>query len=812
MSTETKRMHERLLALIAEQHPFAVPIVREALGAKKLLPEIVALAAKIPIPKAETTPFVPSEQRLQAEVARLTSCIEGFYAREQLAACLTAGDKLRLLRGMILTRAVDITLKRMFLSGEPKFRDAPFQGKGFRSLGQEAIYAAALGLQHGPTYSRDGAWHGDVVAPLIRDLGVALAFTDHDVDTSIESALNAQAGKSGPPLDGADLHIGALMQGVFPPAAPLGIATSMLTGMAMAAKLKGEKRAFVSFIGDGGSSLGEWHEAVNMAATNGLPMVFCVQNNQTALSTPVHQQSAARVFGDKAIGYGMPHITIDGTDPEAIFAAFTWATDLARGGGGPALIELVCMRMCGHAHHDDMLYLGQESEPSFELPMPNGNGYVDKALYERWAAKDPIKAYARKLVASGLCTDADVQCMKDEALQRCKAALERLKERPWPESGASACHASLDLASTSRVCHPKLDLASTAIVTGIDNSPLGDPKGITFLEAIALAVGHSFDGNPSAYMLGEDVAPPYGNVFMLLRSQISAHGKRFINTPIAESAIIGTAAGMALAGLKPVGEIQFNDFVATGFNVLVNGVAKFHYRTGHAIAMVLRMPWGGLRHAGPYHSQDTSPWFYRTPGLKIVCPSTPIDAYGLFLSAMAEPDPVLFYEHIALYRDPSIRQVLPKDLGAIPIGSAAWVRGGDSSPAGGELRMDLDMCIISYGAYVHRAAKVADELSKQGHSVGVLDLRSLMPLDWGSIERATRRAGKIMLVGEDSKTGSILESIASGINERFFDALDGPVTVLGAADAPVPYSPPLEEAHLLSHSDMVEAAQALIRF
>jgi 2-oxoisovalerate dehydrogenase E1 component beta subunit len=331
----------------------------------------------------------------------------------------------------------------------------------------------------------------------------------------------------------------------------------------------------------------------------------------------------------------------------------------------------------------------------------------------------------------------------------------------------------------------------------LEPAPPFDPKGVTFLDACGHGLKEVMDAIPDAFVIGEDVAPPYGNAFLLMKPLLEKHGGRLINAPIAEGAIIGACVGSALVGCRPIGEMQFNDFVASGFNQLVNNAAKLRYRAGTSVPMVLRMPWGGLRRAGPYHSQDTSPWFYRTPGLKIVAPSTPHDARALMMTAVLDDDPVLFYEHIGLYREPKIKQVLPAFRPHIPLGQAAFRRLGD------------DLTIVSYGAYVHRAVAAADALSADGYSVEVLDLRSLVPLDWSRIEASVRHTGKLLLVGEDSRTGSILESIASRVGESLYEHLDGPVRVLGALDTPVPYSPSLEDAFLLSDEEIIVAARAL---
>jgi 2-oxoisovalerate dehydrogenase E1 component beta subunit len=335
----------------------------------------------------------------------------------------------------------------------------------------------------------------------------------------------------------------------------------------------------------------------------------------------------------------------------------------------------------------------------------------------------------------------------------------------------------------------------------IEEGPPFDPKGRTFLEAVTLGIRDALRADPRVFVYGQDVGGNYGNAFLLLRPLLKEFGDRIINSPLAEGAVLGVCVGAALAGQRPIGEMQFNDFVATGFNQLVNNAAKLRYRWGADVPMVVRMPWGGLRHAGPFHSQNTEPWFYRTAGLKIVVPSTPHDARALMASAVADPDPVLYYEHIALYRDPHVKQVLPdRAPSPISIGRAALRRAGD------------DLAIISYGAFVHAAMRVAERLAADSIEASVLDLRSLAPLDRGAVLGCARRCHRVLIVHEDSRTGGIGESLAAIIQEEAFEALDAPVRVLGALDTPVPYSPPLEEFFLPTDKEIERAARLLVAY
>jgi len=318
---------------------------------------------------------------------------------------------------------------------------------------------------------------------------------------------------------------------------------------------------------------------------------------------------------------------------------------------------------------------------------------------------------------------------------------------------------------------------------------------------VMLGVGDALGTDSRVFVYGQDVGGKYGNAFLLLRPLLADFGDRIINAPLAEGAILGVCVGAALAGQRPIGEIQFNDFVATGFNQLVNNAAKFRYRTGAGVPMVVRMPFGGLRHAGPYHSQNTEAWFYRTPGLKIVVPSTPYDARALMAAAIADPDPVLYYEHIALYRDPRIKQALGDEPPPpLEIGRAALRRDG------------RDLAIVSYGAFVHVALRVAARLALDGIEASVLDLRSLAPLDRVALLTVARRCHRVLVVHEDTRTGGIGESLAAVIQEEAFEWLDAPVRIVGALDTPVPYSPPLEEFFLPSETQLERAARLLVRY
>src|SRR6516165_10112793 len=444
-------------AFVAERHPFALhdalrayeaveraaPGENEGRGAPQDEAGLEAFGAAvrqelsrrlqtraIPLDLEETTPRVTAETRLGQASRDLIEDVVGFFRRQAIKASLTREEQIEMLRGMILTRATDNRLKAFFTGGEVRYGEAAFQGKGFRSLGQEAIYAAAIRLRRGGLFATPEGWRGDVIAPLIRDLGATLAMKCDG--GTVRMVLSAQMAKAGPPMNGKDLHTGDFSAGVLPPAAPLATSTLTIAGLAMAFAQQGDGRVAISFIGEGGSSLGEWHEAINLCAARRLPAIFCVQNNQTALSTPVADQSAVRAFADKAAGYGVPGITIDGTDPDEIAGAFGWAAERARDGKGPALIELVCMRMCGHAHHDDMLYLGKDPQPSWAYPPLTDQGYVNAELYAFWAARDPIQTYAARLEADGIFAPGEADRVRRDAESLVETEARAVIDAPWP--------------------------------------------------------------------------------------------------------------------------------------------------------------------------------------------------------------------------------------------------------------------------------------------------------------------------------------------------------------------------------------------
>ena len=636
--------------------------------------------------------------------------------------------------------------------------------KGFRSFGQEAIVGLALRLRRGE----------DIVAPVIRDLGVMLAWTG-----DIENALMAQAGKAPTPMGGRDLHIGDFDRGVLPPTAPLAIATQTLIGIAYALKMDGSDRICVSFIGEGGSSLGEWHEAVNFAAVQKLGIIFVLENNRWALGTHVSEQTAAKRFASKGMGYGMPGITVFGNDPEEIAAAVAWAGERARSGKGPTLLELTTYRRAGHAHHDDERYHG----------MPMRKGYELEDERSIWAGADPVELYRARLESGGILRDA--QSVEREAQLQVDQATERMCRAPWPEPGDMA-----EVFAERNGSPPRTAKTLPTRRAGYD-------------EAIRLALSELMEADENVFVLGEDVGGRYEGAFGVTRGLVKRFGPlRCLNTPLAESAIVGCAVGAALAGKKPVLEMQFADFLATGFNALVNSAAKIYWRYRKPVPLVVRLPYGGaskgsqaLLGGGPFHSQCPEAWFVRTPGWKIVAPAFPSDAKGLMAAAIRDPNPVIYLEAKGLYsffsRD--LREEVP--VGAefeIPIGKANVRREGS------------DVTCIAYGTMVFAALDAAETLASDGISMEVIDLRTLVPLDEEIILQSVRKTHRALIAHEDSKRGGFGAEIAAIIAEREMWSLEAPVMRIAAPDTPVPYSPPLEYAFLPRAEHIIAAAHKIL--
>ncbi len=706
-------------------------------------------------------------------VVRTRACvvelIDGFFRRQAIKTSLGPEERLEMYRTMILAREVDDLLKKLFLEKDIAWQGFPSPQKGFRARGQEAAVGLALRL-------RRRCEHCDIVAPLIRGLPVLLMVMD-----DAAHAVLVQAGKKGTPVDGRDLHVGDLAQGVLPPSAPLAIATQTLIGLAYAAKLRREDRVFLSIMGDGGTSQGEWHEAINFAAVQKLNVIFVVEDNRWALGTHRSEQTAAPRFALKASGYGIPGITVFGNDADETAAASAWAAERAREGKGPALIELVTYRQAGHAHHDDDRFHGAAGIQGYEIE-------EEKRL---WEAADPILLYEQRLTEEGLLDADSIAETRAGAMQRAALARAAAEAAPWPDSR--------DMIGKSYA--PRLDVAL--------RPPASAKKLMSYDEALRQAIVEEMEIDPRVFVLGEDVGGRYGGAFGVTRGLARQFGpERCLNTPLSESAIVGCGVGAALDGMRPIVEMQFADFLAPAFNALVNNAAKIHWRYGRAVPLVVRLPYGAatgtskkLLGGGPFHSQCPEAWFLRTPGWKIVAPATPGDAKGLMTAALRDNNPVLYLEAKGLYGffRPDLREEVPLGEFEVPLGKAALRRTG------------RDVSVITYGAMVYVALTAAAELGKDGIDAEVIDLRSIWPLDEEAILASVAKTHRVILLHEDSRRGGVGAELAAIICEHALWDLAAPVLRVCAPDFPVPYSPPLEYAYLPKAEDVVAAARNLMR-
>jgi 2-oxoisovalerate dehydrogenase E1 component len=704
--------------------------------------------------------------------------IRGFFERRRIQGSLAAEERRLMLRTMLLTRAVDDHLKRAFDRKDLKWEDHPSPQKGFRSTGQEAVVGAALRLRRPPAYPAGPDYQGDYICPLIRDLGALLMFMPDPLHPML-----VQYGKDGSPVGGRDLHTGNFDHGVVPPAAPLAIGTQTMIGIAYAFKLRGEDRVCVTFIGEGGSSLGEWHEAINLAAVRKLNVVFVIENNHWALGTHVSEQSRVTRFADKAIGYGLPGITLFGNDPDEVAAGVSWAAERARLGEGPILVELVSYRRAGHAHHDDDRFHGNAA---VKIP---GYEYPDERA--AWEAVDPVDLYGRRLEEEGLVDAEEQERLREAAVAEVTAAAEIAAEAPWPDPAVYR--------STVYPAAPDLEGDTEGAFT----------KKMAYDEAIRDGLREAMAGDPTVFLLGEDVGGRYGGAFGVTRGLAKQFGdRRCLNTPIAESAIVGCGVGAAISGFRPVVEIQFADFLAPAFNALVNNAAKLYWRWGREVPLVVRLPYGGatgtmapLLGGGPFHSQCPEMWFVRTPGWKIVAPATPRDAKGLLLSAIDENCPVIFLEAKGLYGffRTDLREEVPVgNEFRIPLGEASVYREGE------------DLTIVTYGAMVWTAAAAAETLAEEGISAEVIDLRTLVPLDEETLFASVRKTSRALLLHEDTRRGGMGGELAALLAEKLFFHLDAPLRRVTAPDTPVPYAPPLEYDYLPKPADVVKAARELV--
>ena len=659
-----------------------------------------------------------------------------------------SGDKLiEIYKALLLPRMIEEKMLVLLRQGKIS--------KWFSGIGQEAIaVGSTLALQ-------PDEW----IMPLHRNLGV---FTTRKMP--LHKLFMQWQGNEDGYSKGRErsFHFGSAEHYVCGMISHLGPQLALADGAALAYKLEQKQKVSLAFSGEGGTSEGDFHEALNTAAVWDLPVIFVIENNGYGLSTPSSDQFRCKDLIDKGKGYGIEAVKIDGNNILEVYDTIKGVREYCIKNQKPYLIECITFRMRGHEE-------------------ASGVKYVPKHLFEEWKVKDPLNNYENWLIESGIITSERIEEIKAET----KSYIERELSEAY-----NAQHIRVSNEKELR------DVYATAIKPDdlIDNSEINsDPivarDGVKYINAISEGLSQSLDKHKNLVIMGQDIAE-YGGAFKATEGFVERYGKeRIRNTPLCESAIVGAALGLSLEGFKSVMEMQFSDFVTVGFNQIINNLAKIHYRWGQNADVVIRMPSGGGVGAGPFHSQTTESWFVHTPGLKVVYPSSPVDAKGLLVASINDPNPVMFFEHKALYR--SITGSVPEEYYEIEIGKAKHIQEGE------------DISIITYGAGVHWAKDYS--IKNPDVSIDILDLRSLLPYDKEAIKKAVSRTGKVLILHEASLTGGVGGEIAAWISEHCFELLDAPVLRCASLDTPIPFNLDLEKNYM-AYSRLDEFVQKLMRY
>lgn len=635
-------------------------------------------------------------------------------------------DKERLLdlyTGMLKPRMIEEKMLILLRQGKIS--------KWFSGIGQEAI---SVGVTKALKES-------EYILPMHRNLGV---FTSRNIP--LHRLFAQWQGKQSGFTQGRDrsFHFGTQEYKIVGMISHLGPQLGVADGIALADMLRRKKRVTAVFTGEGATSEGDFHEALNVASVWNLPVLFCIENNGYGLSTPTNEQYNCEDLADRARGYGIESRVIDGNNILEVFSKIDELCKIIRRRPRPILVEFKTFRMRGHEE-------------------ASGTKYVPEKLMKEWGKKDPIANYEQFLLDEGIITTEEIEKIKEGISGEINQNLDMaFDEPPVTFNERKELTEVYQPFQYQEVKHEK------------------ETKNIRLVDAISEGLEQSMYRHNELIIMGQDIAD-YGGVFKITEGFVSKFGKsRVRNTPICESAIVSAAMGLSINGMKAVVEMQFADFVSSGFNPIVNYLAKVHYRWNEKADVVIRMPCGGGVGAGPFHSQTNEAWFTKTPGLKVVYPSSPYDAKGLLATAINDPNPVLFFEHKGLYR--SVYGDVPSDYYTLPFGKANRVREGSS------------LTVVTYGAGVHWAVEILDKHPEI--DVDLLDLRTLQPLDVDAIYASVKKTGKLIVLQEDTLFGGIASDISAMVTENCFEYLDAPIKRVGSLETPVPFAKALEEHFL----------------